>query len=202
MYAVFSLLALMLIGCNAGPTADQIDATVRARLTEIAPAPVTIIPLPTRVPPPTATPEIRIVQVEVTRVVTKIVTQTPTPTPLFTSTPTPEPAQATATARAMSAAATSTSKAESAATTATAVAALNAALYSDKEDGFYLVNVDIGPGLWRSLGSGDRCYWERLNSNNDILDNHFGLAGGTVRIFASDFQFHTEDCGTWQSIGK
>jgi len=97
-------------------------------------------------------------------------TPTITPTPTNTGTPTATPN-----------------------TTQTAQAKLR----EDKEDGFYLVNVDIAPGVWRSTGSGDNCYWATTAKTGDIIDNHFGLAGGTAFISPNTFQVEFNGCGTW-----
>ncbi|MBN1248712.1 MAG: hypothetical protein JXC32_13720 [Anaerolineae bacterium] len=70
-----------------------------------------------------------------------------------------------------------------------------------KGDGFYTVGVEIAPGQWRSTGSGDDCYWARLDQNQGILDNHYGLAGGSVTIRVSDYEVRFEDCGTWEYLG-
>lgn len=70
-----------------------------------------------------------------------------------------------------------------------------------KGDGFYTVNVEIAPGRWQSTGSGSDCYWSRLSGTQDILDNHFGLAGGTVYVRESDYEILFEDCGTWEYLG-
>lgn len=66
-----------------------------------------------------------------------------------------------------------------------------------KSDGFYLIGIDISPGVWRSNGSGDRCYWEVTTKTGDVISNHFGLAGGTAYIPADGFQISFERCGTW-----
>jgi hypothetical protein len=34
---------------------------------------------------------------------------------------------------------------------------------------------------------------------DDIIDNHFGLAGGTVTVRDGE-EFETDGCGTWQFI--
>jgi hypothetical protein len=70
-------------------------------------------------------------------------------------------------------------------------------LYGNKGDGFYVVNMDIAPGIWRSTGTGDDCYWEVTQANGDIIDNHFGMSGGTVYITPTAFQVQFEDCGEW-----
>lgn len=73
-------------------------------------------------------------------------------------------------------------------------------LYSEKTDGFYLVNVDIAPGVWRSTGTEDGCYWAVTSASGDILANHFGQAGGTAYIDPTGFQVEFNDCGTWVFI--
>ena len=73
-------------------------------------------------------------------------------------------------------------------------------LKKPKGDGFYLVGVDIAPGVWRSKGTGDDCYWEVTQADGDIIDNHFGMAGGTAYIPVNGFQVRFEDCGTWEFV--
>lgn len=72
----------------------------------------------------------------------------------------------------------------------------------DRGDGFYLVNIDIMPGIWRSLGTQDDCYWEISDKFGDIIDNHFGMAGGTMYVASSAYQVMLEDCGTWTYLGE
>jgi hypothetical protein len=69
-----------------------------------------------------------------------------------------------------------------------------------KKDGFYTVGVEIAPGKWRSDGAGDDCYWARLDDHQEILDNHFGRAGGTVTVQETDYEVGFEDCGTWEYL--
>lgn len=64
-------------------------------------------------------------------------------------------------------------------------------------NGMYLVNVDIAPGVWRSDGNNDDCYWKVSTSTGDIIDNFYGMAGGTIYISQSAFQVELDDCGTW-----
>ena len=55
----------------------------------------------------------------------------------------------------------------------------------------------MAPGLWFSDGTADDCYWEITpTGSSDIIDNHFGSAGGSVTLSAGQ-QFDTEDCGSW-----
>lgn len=70
-----------------------------------------------------------------------------------------------------------------------------------KDDGFYTVGVEIATGQWRSTGTGDSCYWARLDGYQGILDNHFGMSGGTITIWASDYEVVFDDCGTWEYLG-
>jgi hypothetical protein len=76
-------------------------------------------------------------------------------------------------------------------------------LTKPKGDGFYTVGVEIVPGKWNSTGTGtgDSCYWARLDGDQEILDNHFGNAGGTVTIRPTDYEVTIEGCGTWEYLG-
>ena len=64
-------------------------------------------------------------------------------------------------------------------------------------DGTYIVNQQIAPGTYRSTGKGSACYWERSGASGDVLDNHFGLTGGSVTIQAADVTFSSRHCGPW-----
>ena len=71
---------------------------------------------------------------------------------------------------------------------------------SPKGDGFYTVGEEVAPGKWHSMGSGANCYWERLDADQNILGNHFGMAGGTVTIRETDYEVHFKKCGTWEYV--
>lgn len=73
---------------------------------------------------------------------------------------------------------------------------------SPKGDGFYRVGAEIAPGKWESTGNGDSCYWQRLDDKQDTINNHYGLAGGTITILESDYEVQLKDCGTWNYVGK
>jgi hypothetical protein len=76
-------------------------------------------------------------------------------------------------------------------------------LTKDKAPGYYLVGTEIAPGVWRSLGSADDCYWSVNSKTGDIISNHFGMAGGTMYIPASAFEVRLEaECGMWTYIGQ
>jgi hypothetical protein len=71
-------------------------------------------------------------------------------------------------------------------------------LYDIHSPGFYLVNIDIAPGVWRSTVSGDGCYWAITTAKGDIINNHFGMAGGTINIPSTAFQVELgPECGDW-----
>jgi len=180
-------LSLLLVACSSGtPTPDTI-VEIAERTVEI---PVTV--------------EVtREVEVAVTELVTEIVevtrlvpvTITPTPTLLMTPTPSNTPTiTPTATDTPLP---TNTPN-----RMLTATAEAFAPLIEDRGDGIYLVNVDIAPGIWRNNWEGDDCYWKRSTRTGDIIDNHFGLGGGTVFIAATDFTVEFDGCGQWTYLGQ
>lgn len=74
----------------------------------------------------------------------------------------------------------------------------SARLSANKQPGIYLVGVDIAPGLWRSLGHSDDCYWQRSDRTGEIIDNFIGFAGGTIYIAPDDFSVQlNKECGSW-----
>jgi hypothetical protein len=74
-------------------------------------------------------------------------------------------------------------------------------LTKTRRDGFYLVNIEIAPGLWHSQGTADKCYWSITTRTDDIINNFYGMAGGTMNIPATAFQVSLEDCGDWVYLG-
>jgi hypothetical protein len=74
-------------------------------------------------------------------------------------------------------------------------------LHSSKKDGFFLVGIDIAPGIWQSSGTGNSCYWEITTKTGYILNNHFGMSGGTMYIPATAFQVQLQNCGVWTYFG-
>jgi hypothetical protein len=172
------LISIVCVGIlfltSCAPSASQIQDAIKQTQAVWTPVPSQTA-FPTYTPPPT-------IAIEVTRIV--IVTTTYTPTPLYTPTITSTPTN------------TSTPTVTPNASQ-TAQAKLTAQLRADKGDGFYLVNVDIAPGVWRSTGSGDGCYWATTTKTGDIIDNHFGMSGGTAFISPNAFQVEFNGCGTW-----
>lgn len=68
--------------------------------------------------------------------------------------------------------------------------------------GTYRVGEDISPGTYvtESENGFDGCYWERLDSAGNIIDNNFIHSGfrAEVTIRESDYSFSTERCGEWR----
>jgi len=130
-------------------------------------------PLPTYTKAPTQTPNIVIVTVTFTP--TPVQSPTPTLTPTITLTPTLTPT----------------------------ITPTPDPRKAEKEPGMYLVNTDILPGVWRSTGQGDDCYWAITSKTGGIIDNHFGFAGGTLYLRSTAFQVELgDDCGTWVYLGE
>lgn len=173
---VFILFSLLLVSCSqAAPTPDPVFLSAQ---TEIASAQTEISKVQMQLGEKDATlvfvlGQYNQLQSATPVTVIKEITQTLTPTPEFTPTitNTPEPTN----------------------TPSPTIDPLKIA----KGDGFYLIGVDIAPGVWRSDGKGDNCYWKVSMASGDIVDNHFGMAGGTAYISSSGFQVQFERCGTW-----
>jgi hypothetical protein len=72
----------------------------------------------------------------------------------------------------------------------------------DRGNGFYLIGNEIHSGVWKSNGTGDDCYWAVTTKTGDILDNHFGMSGGTAYIPSGGFQVEFQDCGDWTFLGE
>lgn len=201
---MFGVVALSLTLAACGPSNEELLTKIElaSMKTQQAWTPIpTHTPFPTYTQPPTQTPAIVeltviaeqtvIVQETVLVVVTTTSTATPIHSPTITPTPTRTP---TAT---LTPTPTVTPNVEQ---TQTAVAI--APLITKKGDGIYLVNRQILPGLWHSLGTDtEGCYWKRSDDNQNILDNHYGAAGGSVRIRVTDFEVEFKGCGSWEYLG-
>ena len=73
-----------------------------------------------------------------------------------------------------------------------------AVLFGEHRPGYYLVGIDIGPGIWRSQGTSDDCYWKRMDCTGDIINNYYGFAGSTIYIDPTDFAVELDkECGNW-----
>lgn len=177
-FTVLLSAALVVAACAPAATPTPLVQTVEVEVTRLAEVTRDVV----------RTVQVtQLVTAEVTRLVEVPVpvTVTPTPTPLFTPTITPTPTNTPL-----------PTKTPNKALTATASAL--AALRSPKGDGFYLVGVDIAPGVWRSTAGSDNCYWETTRANGNIIRNHFGTSGGTAYVGPSDFQVRFKNCGRWE----
>jgi hypothetical protein len=79
------------------------------------------------------------------------------------------------------------------------------AMEQPKSDGLYQVNVDISPGQWKSgleLTDTDSCYWERNDSNGNIIDNYFGIGGITMWVGSGDTVIQFDGCGYMFYLGQ
>lgn len=59
----------------------------------------------------------------------------------------------------------------------------------------------IEPGTWKT-GRVSNCYWERLNSQGDIIDNNMVSISESVvvTIAPTDAAFNSERCGEWTRV--
>jgi len=210
---LLSLITFILVACGKGGISESnADATSEAAVSKaLAAIPPTHTPAP---PKPTVavtviqtaivTQIVEVIQeveveVEVTRLVDRPVTVTPTNTPVNSPTPsntptiTPTPSQTPTPTETPTPTPT-----PNLAQTATMEA--YGELAAPKGSGFYAVGTDILPGKWHSTSTNDGCYWARLDANQDILANHYGIAGGTVNIQSSDYEVEFNDCGTWEYV--
>ena len=77
---------------------------------------------------------------------------------------------------------------------------ITTAQYNSFGNGDWLVNMDIGPGVWKAPG-GPGCQWARVSDFSGDLaserasDN--GVTNPVVHIDSSDAGFITDGCGTW-----
>ena len=178
----FSILILIIISITAcKPSPNVIQSFVKQTVEGFTPqATFTKFPTytayPTQTEYPTQTPYPTLTSVKITVIVTETKTATPIHTPSDTLTPT-----ITATI-----------------TNTATLTPTEDFLKSNKMPGFYLVGVDIAPGIWRSQGNSESCYWEITTRTGNIIDNHFGMAGGTINIPYNAFQVELDtDCGYW-----
>lgn len=64
------------------------------------------------------------------------------------------------------------------------------------------VGEDIEPGTYVSREAED-CFWERLNSAGETIDNNFVSAAPRVEVTirSTDFAFNSEGCSAWVEAG-
>jgi len=184
MKTLVIILSLAFILAACGPSSEVIQNAIVGTVAAYTAYPTytsqppysTYTPYPTYTPQPTLT---ALVLVITATSPPYTATTTPTPTITFTPTITPTP---TVTPNS-----TQTEQARIVATQTTV-----------HEPGFYLVNVDIAPGIWRSSSNLDSCYWARYDRTGEIINNYYGFGGSTIYISPTDFSVElNEDCGVW-----
>lgn len=69
--------------------------------------------------------------------------------------------------------------------------------------GVFEVGTRIQPGTYRATGDIENCYWERLDSAGEIIDNNFVSAATQVEVTVqpSDFSAHFSGCGEFVKVG-
>jgi hypothetical protein len=67
-------------------------------------------------------------------------------------------------------------------------------------DGTFEVGSDIEPGTYSSAGPvGDgTCYWKRVGSDGNLVDNSLSKKPQVVRIEPTDKAFKTDGCQPWR----
>jgi len=75
-----------------------------------------------------------------------------------------------------------------------------AQMSAPKNDGFYLIGVEIAQGVWETENGQSACYWALLDNNQEILKNHFGLSGGTINLTENYYELEIRNCGTLSPV--
>ncbi len=191
------LITAALVACSSAPSDTEI-----VKETVLAEVPVTVLVTREIGVEQTieVTREIEVTRlIEVTRIVEKPVTVTPTSTPINTPTPSDTPTITPTPSNTPTLTPSSTPTATPDLSQTATIEAFGV-LAAPKGSGFYTVGEEILAGKWRSTGSGDGCYWARLDANQNTIGNHFGSAGGTVNIRPTDYEVEFSDCGTWEYV--
>lgn len=144
--------------------------------TAIAHTQIAWTPIPTQTAYPTYTPKATYTTAP-TIYVTKIVTPTFTATPLNTPTATLSP------------------------TATVSPTPTKSSLMTDKKDGFYLIGIEIAPGVWRAAGPGNDCYWSVTSRTGKVIDISIGTVGMTAYLPETGFQVQFNGCNTWIYLG-
>lgn len=171
MRKLFLMLVVFLIVSGCSPDPVEIAALVEQTVAAIP----TTTPYPTHTPQNTYTPYLTLTPMNTATPIIKVVTPTFTATPLFTATETGTPTETLPPTETPD------------------------LLKQSRGPGFYLIGVDVAPGVWRSNGNTDSCYWSVTTKTGSIIRNHFGMAGGTAYLPATGYQIEFgSDCGTWE----
>lgn len=126
--------------------------------------------------------------------VTTTATTTATSTSVSTSktTLTPEPAGTVT----VSATVTETPAAQTVVETTTLPAPGPATAFSD---GTYLVGTNIEPGRYKGTLT-DRCYWKRMDSAGETIDNDYG-GSNLIVVQDGDYAIQVQNCGDFTKVG-
>ncbi len=181
MKNLFLLVIFLFLAAGCAPSESAIQTPVAGTLAAIPTqtAYPTLTKYPTLTPNNTATPYPTYTLPATQTQWVIVVTATNTPTPINSPTPTMIP------------------------TETFTVTPTKDPLTEDKKKGFYLVGIDIATGIWRSSGESDSCYWSITTRTGNIINNHFGMAGGTMYISSNAYQVEMNaDCGTWTYLGE
>jgi hypothetical protein len=67
-------------------------------------------------------------------------------------------------------------------------------------DGTFAVGSDIAPGTYSSAGpvANGTCYWKRVGTDGNLVDNSMSKKPQVVRIEPTDKSFKTDGCQPWQ----
>lgn len=196
------LLFVLIVGLAACSSPEPETVTIKETIIAQVPVTVEVTREVTVEMPVEVVQEVEVTRLmEVTRIVEveKPVTVTPTHTPVNTPTPSSTPTITPTPSNTPTATPSQTPTATpDLAQTATIEA--YGVLAAPKGSGFFTVGKEILPGKWRSSGTGNGCYWARLDANQNTIDNHFGIAGGTVNIQPTDYEVEFNDCGSWEYV--
>jgi hypothetical protein len=129
---------------------------------------------------------------------TRTLTRTPsqTPSPPFTTTPSLTPTSDPRTPS-LRASLTLTMTRTNTPTLTSTLTATDDPLKLPHYDGYYLVGIEIAPGIWRNDSTDLHCTWQTTSRSGAIIFEYFGNGGGTADINPTSFAFESRRCGTW-----
>lgn len=70
-----------------------------------------------------------------------------------------------------------------------------------KEDGVYLIGVQIARGKWGSAPGEAECIWFKRKASGQILEQYTGPSGDTLSLDPRDYEVEFIGCGTWTYLG-
>jgi len=196
MKKCFLLIIVILLLCACTPSTSVIQTAI-AQTQTFAPTWTNIAMTPSQ----TAT---RIFTITPSQTATRSLTRTPsqTATSIYSMTPsetaTPTYTMTSSETATLTFTPTSTNTSTATWTPSATIDPLTLA----RDDGYYLVNIDIAPGIWRNNGTDEHCFWETTSRTGTIISDYFGAGGGTTSIRPTDFAFQAKRCGTWTFLSS